>query len=96
MRRIHKNRGTSTVPATAAKAKRVVIDFPETLYCEAEVAAVELHINRSSLIREAVAQFLDELRRRKLEIELEEGYRANAASARLIAEEMAGAEADFA
>lgn len=81
--------------ATAAKAKRVVIDFPEQLFEATEDAATELAINRSSLIREAVQQFLEARYRQKLERELAEGYIANAASARIVAEEMMTAETDL-
>jgi len=84
------------VSAAATKAKRVVIDFPQPLYDAAEDAAVELATNRSSLIREAVKQFLGERLRRKLEKELADGYVANAASARIVADEMMGAEEDLA
>ena len=78
-----------------ARAKRIVVDFPEPLFDAAEHAALELDINRSSLIRQAVKVFVEDLQRRKLERELAEGYAANAASARVTAEEMMGAETDF-
>ena len=84
------------MPATAAKPKRVVIDFPEPLFEATEHAANELAINRSSLIRKAVEQFLAEMDRRKLEKELEEGYLANAASSLAVANELMGAETDLA
>ncbi len=94
MVKTHKNRRTSRVSA-AATAKRVVIDFPASLFEATENAAVELAINRSSLIREAVKQFLEERQRQKLEQELAEGYIANAVSSRILAEEMMGAETDL-
>jgi metal-responsive CopG/Arc/MetJ family transcriptional regulator len=72
-----------------------VIDFPEALFRATEHAAVELEINRSSLIREAVKRFLRDLQRQKLEKDLEAGYIANAASARAVVDDMMGAEADF-
>lgn len=81
--------------SVGTKARRVVIDFPESLFDATEHAAVELEINRSSLIREAVRQFLEELHRRKLERELVEGYIANATSASVAANEMMGAEMDL-
>ena len=96
MKRMQRNRTAGRVSANAAKRKRVVIDFPHPLFAAAEVAATELKINRSSLIREAVQQFLAELHRQKLEKKLAEGYAANAASARIVAAEMMGAEADLA
>jgi metal-responsive CopG/Arc/MetJ family transcriptional regulator len=84
------------MPATAAKPKRVVIDFPEPLFQATDHAANELAINRSSLIRRAVEQFLGEMERQKLEKELEQGYLANAASALSTANELMGAETDLA
>jgi metal-responsive CopG/Arc/MetJ family transcriptional regulator len=95
MEKIHKRRRISGVSAAAVKVKRVVIDFPGPLFDATEHAAGELAINRSSLIRKAVRQFLEELHRQKLNRELEEGYVANATSARAIAEEMMGAEPDL-
>jgi metal-responsive CopG/Arc/MetJ family transcriptional regulator len=83
------------VPAATAKAKRIVIDFPRPLFEATQDAADELAINRSSLIREAVKQFLEARYQQKLERDLAEGYLANADSARIIAEHMMGAEADF-
>ena len=84
------------MPSTAAKPKRVVIDFPEPLFEATDHAASELAINRSSLIRKAVEQFLAAMDREKLEKELEEGYLANAASALVVANELMGAETDLA
>ena len=85
------------MPATAtARTRRVVIDFQEPLFNETEHAATALGINRSSLIREAVKLYLERLQRQKLEKELAEGYVANAASASAIANDMMGAERDFA
>ena len=52
--------------------------------------------NRSSFVRQAVAFYLDEIRRKKLEQALIEGYLANADSARRIAEEFMNTEADLA
>lgn len=81
---------------SAARVRRIVIDFQEPLFNETENVAVELGMNRSSLIREAVRQYLGKLQRQKLEKELAEGYAANAASASAIANDMMGAERDFA
>jgi metal-responsive CopG/Arc/MetJ family transcriptional regulator len=89
------NKWRSVVPTALPKPKRVVIDFPEPLLVEAERAAHELKINRSSLIREAVKQFLKRRQRIKLEKALVEGYVANAASAVSGANSMMGAESDF-
>jgi metal-responsive CopG/Arc/MetJ family transcriptional regulator len=95
MEKIRKRRGLLGMSATAVKVRRVVIDFPGPLFDATEHAAVELAINRSSLIREAVVRFLGERQRQKLEKELAEGYIANAGSARALAEDMMGAERDF-
>ena len=90
MNNIHRN-SKPPAPATAAKVKRLVIDFPEPLFRAAEYAAAELEINRSKLIRQAVKQYLKALQRRKLEKELAAGYIANAASARSLADDLMGA-----
>jgi len=84
------------MPAGAAKPKRVVIDFPESLFEATDEAANKLAINRSSLIRTAVEQFLAARERQKLEKELEARYMANAASALATANDLPGAETDLA
>ncbi len=54
--------------------------MPYALFEQAEGAATELHLkDTSTFLRQAVEKFLDDLQRRKLERELEEGYVANAA-----------------
>ncbi len=86
-------------PVDAAGAlkpvRRVVIDFPLPLYDATESAATELATNRSTLIRNAVKRFIEEMRRQKLEEALIEGYTANAASALSVVHDMMGADADF-
>lgn len=79
------------VPAIAA-ARKVVIDFPEPLLRETDEAVEALSTNRSKLIRLAVEQYLETLRRKRLEEQLAEGYRANAERDRQIAEEFASVE----
>jgi metal-responsive CopG/Arc/MetJ family transcriptional regulator len=69
-----------------------VVEFPEPLFRRAEQAAVELAIDRSTLIRSAVEHHLERLRQRRLEAELAAGYAANANLNREIAEEFAGLE----
>ncbi len=68
-------------------SRKIIIDFPAALYAETEAATATLAINRSTLIRSAVEDFLHKLRRDKLEKELAEGYIANAAQARQTAED---------
>ncbi len=85
-----RTRRNHKVPARAARAQRkVVVDFPEPLYSDTEDIVAELSISRSDLIRSAVKEFIAKRRREKLEAELIEGYTANAAIAREIAEELA-------
>jgi hypothetical protein len=52
-------------------------------------------MNLRSLIRKAVKRFLQDFHGNKLEEDLEAGYIANDASARAVADDMMGAEADF-
>lgn len=76
----------------AAAAKRIAVDFPKQLLDQAERATRELAINRSELIRLAVEQFVESLRRAKLEQELAEGYQANAKLDRTIADGFASVD----
>jgi metal-responsive CopG/Arc/MetJ family transcriptional regulator len=77
------------VRATAERAQRkIVVDFPEALFQETESCVAELATSRSNFIREAVARYIRERRRQKLEEELIEGYTANAEIARQVAEEL--------
>jgi metal-responsive CopG/Arc/MetJ family transcriptional regulator len=70
----------------------VVIEFPASLLEATDAAATDLDINRSDVIRAAVKRYLEEIQRKKLERELEEGYIANAGVARAIANDMMESE----
>jgi metal-responsive CopG/Arc/MetJ family transcriptional regulator len=83
-----KSHSTPSLPAT----RRVVIDFPEPLFRATERAVEELSTSRSSLVRAAVEQYLEALRRKRLEEELADGYAANAALDRKIAAEFAAVD----
>jgi metal-responsive CopG/Arc/MetJ family transcriptional regulator len=61
-----------------AKAKKITVDIPQSLYKEAEQVIQERHITTSVFVREAMERHLKSIKRRKLERELEEGYLANA------------------
>jgi metal-responsive CopG/Arc/MetJ family transcriptional regulator len=87
-RRPRKGRSTPSIPAT----RRVVIDFPEPLFRETERAVAELATSRSSLVRAAVEQYLEALRRKRLEEELAAGYAANSAMDRKIAAEFSAVD----
>jgi len=86
----------ATGAAKAAAVRKIAIDFPASLFEETEAAVIELATNRSALVREAVSYYLHDIRRKKLEEELTEGYIANAAQAQNAAEDMMGAEGDLA
>jgi metal-responsive CopG/Arc/MetJ family transcriptional regulator len=73
------------IAATRA-GRKVIAEFPATLYAETEMATTDLSINRSTLIRSAVREYLDKWRREELDKELAEGYVANASQARETAE----------
>lgn len=77
---------------SAAAARRVVVEFPEQLLERAERVTQELSISRSELVRQAVEQFIESSDRAKLEMELAEGYRANARLDRAIGAEFAAAD----
>jgi metal-responsive CopG/Arc/MetJ family transcriptional regulator len=90
----HHPRRNAAVPV--ASLKRVIVEVPAPLLTRAERAIAELSTNRSELFRMAVEQYLETLERTKLERELAEGYIANAAQARQVAEELFCLESDLA
>jgi metal-responsive CopG/Arc/MetJ family transcriptional regulator len=65
-------------PATRS-IKRIVVDFPESLYKQTEKGAAELAINRSGFIRLAVEKLVADLHRKRLERQLAQGYAEMAA-----------------
>ena len=83
-RRKHKVR-----TAAARPQRKIVVDFPESLYNDTESTVAELSTSRSDLIRLAVREFIARRRQEKLERELIAGYTANAAMAREVAEQLA-------
>lgn len=92
-------RGKGRAPGragTASATRKVAIDFPASMHEQVETAASELRLNRSAFVRQAVAHYIDELHRRKLQEELAAGYIANAACASRVADEMMCAEEELA
>jgi metal-responsive CopG/Arc/MetJ family transcriptional regulator len=75
-------------------SRKIIVDFPETLYEETQRAVQELSVKRSVLIREAVREYLHRLARRKLARELAEGYRANAVLNRQVSEDFIHVDAE--
>lgn len=82
------------VPAVAVRRK-VVTDFPAPLFQETERAAHELAMTRSSLIRTAVASFLETRRREKLERAIAESFSANVELDRQLMDEFRHVDADL-
>lgn len=78
-----------------AKSKKIAVDFPSSLYEETEKAISEMHTTRSAFVRTAVAYYIHDMRRKKMEEELAAGYMANAICAQRVAEELMGAEGDL-
>jgi metal-responsive CopG/Arc/MetJ family transcriptional regulator len=73
----------NAMPATKSRAvragrERVLVEFPLSLLQRADEAASELAKNRSELIRTAVEHLLEEMEKKKFEIELATAYAANA------------------
>ena len=64
--------------AVPAGRERVLVEFPLSLLQRADEAASELAKNRSELIRTAVEQLLEQMEKKKFEIELATAYAANA------------------
>ena len=79
------------MPAVAvrAKKKKIVVDFPESLFRETESVVAELSTSRSDFIRLAVEEYIRQRRLKKHQEQLIEGYVSNANVAREIAEEFA-------
>lgn len=61
------------------RAKKITVDIPQSLYRRTVEIVRERHMTTSELVREAMEQYLDAIRQKKLENELAEGYIANAA-----------------
>jgi metal-responsive CopG/Arc/MetJ family transcriptional regulator len=84
------------VPATSARpGKRVVVDFPQPLYRETERSAAELETNRSEFIRLAVETFIADMRRKRLQRQLEEGYTAMAALSQQVADDFRHVDSEW-
>jgi metal-responsive CopG/Arc/MetJ family transcriptional regulator len=75
--------------------RKVIVELPAGLYAETEKAAAQLSMNRSTLIRSALQEYLDNRRREELEKELAEGYIANASQARDAAEAFAHVDSEL-
>ena len=90
--------GSRTKPPTRRRPKpersRVIVEFPPDLLSAADDAASERHTNRSAIIREAVRQFVEQLKRAKFEAELAEGYREQAELNRRLCEEFKYVDAE--
>ncbi len=74
---VKKNKPAIAQPRKAERS-RVIIEFPPELLSSVDQAASERRSNRSETIREAVRQFVEQLKRAKFEAKLAEGYRKNA------------------
>jgi len=78
--------------AGAAASRKVVVKFPAELCAETERVAAEIGASRSKLVRCAVEQYLEVVRRNRLEQELAAWYVANSALDRRITEEFSAAD----
>lgn len=89
-------RGRPSVAATAGQSavKKVVTDFPLSLYEETERAAHELSMNRSCFIRSAVESFLRNREKEKLEQAIAASFLANAELDRELVDEFKYADSD--
>ena len=80
--------------ATEAK-RQIVIDFTQDLFEEVEKAAGELQIDRSSLVRVAVEQYIKDFRRKRLDQQLIDGYAANTSLSRHTSEEFSFVDSEL-
>lgn len=85
---------TVLMPIPTAKAKKITVDIPQSLYKETEEMIHERHTTISVFVREAMERHLKSIKRRKLERELEEGYLANASLGDQIHEEFEFVDAE--
>lgn len=84
-----------TMPAAAtARAKKITVDIPLSLYKEAEGVLQERHITTSEFVRDAMEQYLLNIRQKKLDEELAEGYAAYAEISERIHNEFQFVDAD--
>ena len=60
------------------RARKISVDIPRSLYHETEQVVTERQTTKSIFVREAIEYYLQNIKRTKLERELEEGYIANA------------------
>jgi metal-responsive CopG/Arc/MetJ family transcriptional regulator len=69
---VHKKR--RPVATTTPKTKKVVSDFPISLYKETDMVAAELKMSRSSIIRRAMEELIKARHRRKLRTDIAEYF----------------------
>jgi metal-responsive CopG/Arc/MetJ family transcriptional regulator len=81
--------------AATRAGRKIIVEFPQSLYIETEKATSELSMSRSALIRSAVREYLDKRRIQELEKELADGYLANASQARETAEAFANVDSEL-
>jgi metal-responsive CopG/Arc/MetJ family transcriptional regulator len=72
--------------------KKIDINIPFDLLKEVEQRAKERNFTRSKLIREFLAAYLNELKKRELREKLKEGYLAHANRDQQISEEFVDSE----
>jgi Arc/MetJ-type ribon-helix-helix transcriptional regulator len=77
-----------------ARKERVLVEFPENLLKRADDAAHRMDKNRSELIRTAVEQLLEEMEKKRFELELAAAYSANAPMSLEIMEEFAHVDSE--
>jgi Arc/MetJ-type ribon-helix-helix transcriptional regulator len=85
--RTSSSRAPVSTPIRRSTNKKVIIEFPPELLRETDQAVHELAVNRSQLIRSALELFLRRRKEEKLERDLAESLRANAALDRRIMNE---------
>ena len=94
MAKARRRNNQSRKHAPVARSKKLIVEFSGDLYARTQRAVADSKVSRSVLIRSAVEFYLENLNRRKLEQELAEGYIANAALDRRIAEEFAYSDSE--
>jgi metal-responsive CopG/Arc/MetJ family transcriptional regulator len=80
--------------AAPARAKKITVDIPLSLYEETQEVLNERQITTSVFVREAMERYLEGIKQKKLERELAEGYVAHAALSQRIHDEFEFVDAE--
>lgn len=76
--------------------EKILISIPDDLLQDVKSASERLKKNRSQLIRQAIAEFLDKVKQREFEELMAEGYRETSRTDSVIVNDSLGLQAECA